>query len=527
MVARGALAEAMDGGGWEYMLRRILSPGTPITEAPPILDYSIALECDDLLRVDPVEILNGGGWEYMHEQYVVVTKKEKWRVCYQCGKRKWESNESCLVCDARQILKAEKECQANQLQPEQLIVNGCPLRPDELAQLLSCFRPPQKLKPGKYWKEKNQDGLLALAPTLPGSFRPVPGKYWYDKDSRSQAYGERKEKNQNGLLALASTLLGSFRPVPVMEIPRASCNSPFSRNHEWDKALTRLACALFSLPVSPGNSNGIRDEVPYPARTVPDYLDQQRIQKLLLLGPPGAGTSTMFKQLSYDFHLLFDPLFGISCNSLSCAVLYDAFCCFYAIEESGNEYEPSEKDVIFAEDILLTRIGAEGMNDGCKWVDMFEDVRTVIFCVALSDYDQVGPHARQPCFCDTPFVLVLNKYDLFEEKVNGAPLSTCEWFADFSPVRTHHSSQSLAHQAYYYIAKKFKDLYSEHTNGKLFVWQARASDHQMVDEVFNKRARYDLPARHPALVAALGSCSAAAESRMATLAALGSSTPTN
>ncbi|KAF0929161.1 hypothetical protein E2562_016400 [Oryza meyeriana var. granulata] len=211
------------------------------------------------------------------------------------------------------------------------------------------------------------------------------------------------------------------------------------------------------------------------------------------------------------------------------------------VEISSNEYEPTETDILYAEGVnqwnglsilefslgdrgpqsdsyidkadnpaiqtkyQLIRMNSKGLTGGFKCLGMLEDIRAIIFCISLAEYDQTWVQSsgepcnkmiasrdlfedviRHPSFEDTPCVLLLNKYDAFEEKISRVPLTVCSWFADFSPVRPHHTSQtSLASHAYHYVAVKFKDLYSSVTDGrKLFVFQTKALERRTIDDAF-------------------------------------------
>uniref|UniRef100_A0A8C2XXR3 G protein subunit alpha o1 n=1 Tax=Capra hircus TaxID=9925 RepID=A0A8C2XXR3_CAPHI len=121
------------------------------------------------------------------------------------------------------------------------------------------------------------------------------------------------------------------------------------------------------------------------------------------------------------------------------------------------DYQPTEQD------ILRTRVKTTGIvethftfknlhfrlfdvggqrSERKKWIHCFEDVTAIIFCVALSGYDQVlhedettnrmheslklfDSICNNKWFTDTSIILFLNKKDIFEEKIRKSPLTIC------------------------------------------------------------------------------------------------------
>eukprot|EP01133_Synstelium_polycarpum_P012223 gene12223-14313_t len=129
---------------------------------------------------------------------------------------------------------------------------------------------------------------------------------------------------------------------------------------------------------------------------------------------------------------------------------------------AGDNFVPTQEDVLkcrqrttgmketvfTVESVRFRLLDVGGQkNERRKWLHYFDDVKTIIFCVALGDYnmnliedsttnrmhDSIklwNDIVTNPLFKNTAFVLFLNKNDLFREKITKEPLSN--YFPDYT-----------------------------------------------------------------------------------------------
>ncbi|CAM9315474.1 unnamed protein product [Pylaiella littoralis] len=169
---------------------------------------------------------------------------------------------------------------------------------------------------------------------------------------------------------------------------------------------------------------------------------------------------------------------------------------FDNVERFASEsFAPNE------EDMLMARARTSGINvtqiaDGAhkfsvvdvggqrserrKWIHCFDDVKAIIFVVALSGYNQVlfedtrvnrmheglqlfEEVVQNPIFHNTPIFVFLNKKDLFEQMMKeGVPLTRC--FPDYSPGAGRDASD--VHMAVEEIEQRFQDVIHRHSPRK-------------------------------------------------------------
>jgi len=145
--------------------------------------------------------------------------------------------------------------------------------------------------------------------------------------------------------------------------------------------------------------------------------------------------------------------------------------------------------------VVLMDVGGQ-RSERRKWIDQFDKVNTVIFLTALDEYDMVLEEdfhtnrleeslrlfksiTSHNFFQPPSWILFLNKFDIFEIKIQSRPLT--QFFNNF-PIEENSQTKELDRSTKY-IKKLFKRNFCG--TGKLYTHTTCALDTKQVSILFN------------------------------------------
>ena len=150
---------------------------------------------------------------------------------------------------------------------------------------------------------------------------------------------------------------------------------------------------------------------------------------------------------------------------------------------ASPNYKPTTQDVLIARvrttQVVMERYRIDGIDfemydvggqrsERRKWIDCFDQVTSVIFVAALSEYDQTLAEAKRTnrmvealelfrsvcnnrAFANTSIMLFLNKKDIFAEKIMYSDIAAQRPFSDYAgPAKDIDAGVA-------YFTQKFKD----------------------------------------------------------------------
>lgn len=133
-------------------------------------------------------------------------------------------------------------------------------------------------------------------------------------------------------------------------------------------------------------------------------------------------------------------------------------------------------------------------NERRKWIHFFSNVTSVIFVVSLSCYDELtfedeenamvvsinvfDEQVNGQWFADIPFILFLNKSDLYYSKINEVPITVAPCFNGYKgPANDAHASLT-------YIKEVFNTT-NTNKGRSIFTHVTNATNKDQIEKVFN------------------------------------------